>query len=311
MLAGLVSVAYTDVANGIIIISSFIIAIPIFFFEAGGFEGMANSFASMDKNTHMNFFGVYSLMDIINFCLPSFLLIMGDANMYQRFFASKDAKGAKSATKVLILAVAIAELMIIAAAWIASSMIPDAEVGKYVLIYASHQFLPPFIGAIMMTTIVGIIISTADSYLLVPTTTLIRDIYLNYINNDANEKTIVMLSRALVVVLGIIAYVVSLGFAKSSGFFERALYAYTIYGAAITPSLVAALFWKGATKQGAITSIIVGTLTTLLWKESSIVKALIPNNIYKSMDEVLPAIAFSVISLVLVSLLTNKKSISS
>ena len=294
MLAGLVSVAYTDVANGIIIISSFIIAIPIFFFEAGGFEGMANSFALMDKNTHMNFFGVYSLMDIINFCLPSFLLIMGDANMYQRFFASKDAKGAKSATKVLILAVAIAELMIIAAAWIASSMIPDAEVGKYVLIYASHQFLPPFIGAIMMTTIVGIIISTADSYLLVPTTTLIRDIYLNYINNDANEKTIVMLSRALVVVLGIIAYVVSLGFAKSSGFFERALYAYTIYGAAITPSLVAALFWKGATKQGAITSIIVGTLTTLLWKESSIVKALIPNNIYNNMDEVLPAIAFSV-----------------
>ena len=311
MLAGLVSVAYTDVANGIIIISSFIIAIPIFFFEAGGFEGMANSFALMDKNTHMNFFGVYSLMDIINFCLPSFLLIMGDANMYQRFFASKDAKGAKSATKVLILAVAIAELMIIAAAWIASSMIPDAEVGKYVLIYASHQFLPPFIGAIMMTTIVGIIISTADSYLLVPTTTLIRDIYLNYINNDANEKTIVMLSRALVVVLGIIAYVVSLGFAKSSGFFERALYAYTIYGAAITPSLVAALFWKGATKQGAITSIIVGTLTTLLWKESSIVKALIPNNIYINMDEVLPAIAFSVMSLVLVSLLTNKKSISS
>jgi Na+/proline symporter len=250
-------------------------------------------------------------MDIINFCLPSFLLIMGDANMYQRFFASKDAKGAKSATKVLILAVAIAELMIIAAAWIASSMIPDAEVGKYVLIYASHQFLPPFIGAIMMTTIVGIIISTADSYLLVPTTTLIRDIYLNYINNDANEKTIVMLSRALVVLLGIIAYVVSLGFAKSSGFFERALYAYTIYGAAITPSLVAALFWKGATKQGAITSIIVGTLTTLLWKESSIVKALIPNNIYNNMDEVLPAIAFSVMSLVLVSLLTNKKSISS
>ena len=311
MLAGLVSVAYTDVANGIIIISSFIIAIPIFFFEAGGFEGMANSFALMDKNTHMNFFGVYSLMDIINFCLPSFLLIMGDANMYQRFFASKDAKGAKSATKVLILAVAIAELMIIAAAWIASSMIPDAEVGKYVLIYASHQFLPPFIGAIMMTTIVGIIISTADSYLLVPTTTLIRDIYLNYLNNDANEKTIVMLSRALVVVLGIIAYVVSLGFAKSSGFFERALYAYTIYGAAITPSLVAALFWKGATKQGAITSIIVGTLTTLLWKESSIVKALIPNNIYNNMDEVLPAIAFSVMSLVLVSLLTNKKSISS
>ena len=308
MLAGLVSVAYTDVANGIIILISFVIAIPIFLVKAGGFEGMAISFAEMGKNDHMNFWGVYSGMDIINFCLPSFLLIMGDANMYQRFFASKDAKGAKSATKTLIVAVLIAELMIIVAAWIASSMIPDAEVGKYVLIYASHEFLPPFIGAIMMTTIVGIIISTADSYLLVPTTTLMRDIYLNYFNKNADQAKIVFLSRVLVIILGIIAYAVSLGFAKSAGFFERALYAYTIYGAAITPSLVAALFWKQATKEGAITSILVGTLTTLLWKESSFIMSIVPDEIYGNMDEVLPAITFSVISLVLVSLLTQKKN---
>jgi len=306
MLAGLVSVAYTDVANGIIILFSFIIAIPIFLAEAGGLSGMAASFDAMGKPDHMNFWGVYSTMDIINFCLPPFLLIMGDANMYQRFFASKDAEGAKSATKVLIFAVALAELMIIISAWIVSSMIPDAEVGKYVLIYAAHKFLPTFLGAIMMTTIVGIIISTADSYLLVPATTLMRDIYLNYINPNADEKKIVFLSRVLVLILGIVAYIVSLGFAKSAGFFERALYAYTIYGAAITPSLVAALFWKGATKQGAITSILTGTVTTLLWKEAGFIRNIIPANIYNNMDEVLPAITLSVVSLVVVSLLTKK-----
>lgn len=306
MLAGLVSVAYTDVANGIIIIVSFVIAIPIFLSQAGGFSGMAASFEAMGKPEHMNFFGVYSTMDIINFCLPPFLLIMGDANMYQRFFASKTAEGAKSATKVLIFAVLLAELMIIFSAWVASSMIPDAEVGKYVLIYAAHKLLPTFLGAIMMTTIVGIIISTADSYLLVPATTLMRDVYLNYINPNADEKKIVFLSRMLVLGLGIIAYIVSLGFAKSAGFFERALYAYTIYGAAITPSLVAALFWKGATKEGAVASILTGTVTTLLWKEAAFIQNIIPKNIYNNMDEVLPAITLSVVSLVVVSLFTKK-----
>ena len=306
MLAGLVSVAYTDVANGIIIIFSFVIAIPIFLAQAGGFSGMAASFEAMGKPEHMNFFGVYSTMDIINFCLPPFLLIMGDANMYQRFFASKTAEGAKSATKVLIFAVLLAELMIIFSAWVASSMIPDAEVGKYVLIYAAHKLLPTFLGAIMMTTIVGIIISTADSYLLVPATTLMRDVYLNYINPNADEKKIVFLSRMLVLGLGIIAYIVSLGFAKSAGFFERALYAYTIYGAAITPSLVAALFWKGATKEGAGASILTGTVTTLLWKEAAFIQTIIPQNIYNNMDEVLPAITLSVVSLVVVSLFTKK-----
>ena len=306
MLAGLVSVAYTDVANGIIIIFSFVIAIPIFLAQAGGFSGMAASFEAMGKPEHMNFFGVYSTMDIFNFCLPPFLLIMGDANMYQRFFASKNAKGAEQATKVLIFAVLLAELMIIFSAWVVSSMIPDAEVGKYVLIYAAHKLLPTFLGAIMMTTIVGIIISTADSFLLVPATTLMRDVYLNYINPKANEKKIVLLSRVLVLGLGIIAYIVSLGFAKSAGFFERALYAYTIYGAAITPSLVAALFWKRATKEGAVVSILTGTVTTLLWKEAAFIQNIIPQNIYNNMDEVLPAITLSVVSLVVVSLLTKK-----
>ncbi|SVB07828.1 uncharacterized protein METZ01_LOCUS160682 [marine metagenome] len=303
MLAGLVSVAYTDVANGLIILLSFLISIPILLAEAGGFSGMREAFEAMGKADHMNFFGVYSTVDIINFCLPPFLLILGDANMYQRFFASKDAEGAKFATTTLIFAVALAELMIIFAAWVSSSMVPDAEIGKYILIYASHKFLPIFLSAVMMTTIVGIIISTADSFLLVPATTLMRDIYMNYVNPDANEKRIVLLSRLLVLVLGIVAYIVSLGFAKSAGFFERALYAYTIYGASITPALVAALFWKRASKIGAILSISSGTVTTLLWKEAGFIQNLIPTSIYSNIDEVLPAITVSVLGLILGSIL--------
>jgi len=303
MLAGLVSVAYTDVANGLIILLSFLISIPILLTEAGGFSGMREAFEAMDKADHMNFFGVYSTVDIINFCLPPFLLILGDANMYQRFFASKDAEGAKFATTTLIFAVALAELMIIFAAWVSSSMVPDAEIGKYILIYASHNFLPIFLSAVMMTTIVGIIISTADSFLLVPATTLMRDIYMNYVNPYANEKRIVLLSRLLVLVLGIVAYIVSLGFAKSAGFFERALYAYTIYGASITPALVAALFWKRASKIGAILSISSGTVTTLLWKEAGFIQNLIPTSIYSNIDEVLPAITVSVLGLILGSIL--------
>jgi len=306
LLAGLVSVAYTDVGNGIIMTVSLVIAFPILWIKAGGFGGMEAAFTGMGKGDHMQFWGVYSGMDIINFCLPPFLLVLGDANMYQRFSASKSAKGATSATIVLVLAVLIIELLIIASAWVSSSMITDAANGRHVLIYASRQFLPTFLGAIMMTTIVGIIISTADSYLLVPATTLIRDVYLNYINPSASEKKIVFLSRLVVLILGLVAYAVSKGFAESTGFFEKALYAYTIYGAAITPALVAAFFWKGATKEGAVASILSGTIVTLLWKEAPFVHTLIPASLYGNLDEVLPAISVSVFALIVVSLLTGR-----
>ena len=307
LLAGLLSVAYTDVGNGIIMTISLIIAFPILLTKAGGMNGMEAAFAEMGKPEHMQFFGVYSGLDIINFCLPPFLLVLGDANMYQRFSASKDAKGATTATSVLVLAVLLIELLIIACSWISASLIPDAESGRYVLIYASHTLLPAFLGAIMMTTIVGIIISTADSFLLVPANSLVRDVYLNYINPHASEKKIVFLSRATVLVLGIIAYAVSLIFARSTTVFEKALYAYTIYGAAITPSLFAAFFWKGATKAGAVASIVSGTAVTLIWKEATFIRRVIPENIYGNLDEVLPAITVSLILLVGVSLLTKEK----
>jgi Na+/proline symporter len=308
ILAGLMSLAYTDIVTGIVMTVTLIFAFPVLWFRAGGWSGMEAAFAAMgDKPHHMQFWGVYSKTEIINYCLPVFLLIMGDANQYQRFFASKDAKGAKKAVTIMIIAVLLIESLIILEAWICSSMIPDAEYGKYVLIYAAKQFMPMILGSLFMITVVGIIISTADSFLLVPATCVIRDIYLNYINPKANEKRVIFLSRIMVLTFGIIAWLVSLAFAESTTVFEKALYAFTIYGSAITPCLVAALFWKGATKQGAIASIVSGTATALAWEEMSFIKDSLPAYL-SDLDAVLPAITLSVFALIVVSLLTKKKT---
>ncbi len=304
ILAGLMSVAYADIVTGIIMTATLIIAFPVVLFKAGGLSGMETAFTAMGKPQHMKFWGVYSNIEIINYCLPVFLLIMGDANQYQRFFASKDAKGAKTAVTFMILAVLVIESLIILEAWICSSMIPAAEHGKYVLIYAAKQFMPLVLGTFFMITVVGIIISTADSFLLVPSTCFIRDIYLNYINPKASEKKIIFLSRVLVLTFGVIAWLVSLSFAKSTTIFEKALLAYTIYGSSITPCLVAALFWKGATKQGAIASIVSGMTVVLIWENLPFIKKL--PAFLSQLDAVLPAITASVVALVLVSLATTK-----
>ena len=182
MLAGLLSVAFTDAANGILMMISLVIAFPILWIKAGGFNGMEVAFDAMGKSSLMHYLGIFSSVVIINFCLPPFLLVLGDANMYQRFSASKDHQSATKATIILIFAVLIIELLIIASSWVSSSLIVNDEVGKYILIYTAYELLPAILGAMMLATIVGIIISTADSFLLIPANTLIKDIYLKYIN---------------------------------------------------------------------------------------------------------------------------------
>jgi Na+/proline symporter len=305
MLAGLLSLAFADIVTGIIITVTLLIAFPVLLIKAGGFGGMLTSFAAMgDRPDHMKLIGVFSAADYINFLLPVFLLVLGDANQYQRIFASKNAKGARTAVIVMIFLALLIEELIIAEAWFAGSMTPDPENGRYILIYAARHFMPLAMGIIFMITVVGIIISTADSFLLVPSTTFIKDIYLNYINPKASEKRIVFMSRIMVLTFGIIAWIVSRIFSESTTVFEKALYAFTVYGSAITPCLVAALFWKRATKAGAISSILAGTVTTLLWEE--IIKVHLPPEMAK-LDAVLPAITLSIICLIVVSLCTANK----
>ena len=311
MLAGLLSLAFADIVTGTIITISLFIAFPVLLYKAGGFSGMEAAYAAIgDRPHHMQFWGVYKPTNLINYCLPVFLLVLGDANQYQRIFASKNARGAKKAVTALIFLALAIELLIIASAWVAGSMIPDPENGRYVLIYAAKHFMPLPLGMLFLVTVVGIIISTADSFLLVPATTFIKDVYLVYINPKAKEKTIVFFSRLLVLIFGVIAYLVSLAFAESTTVFRKALYAFTIYGSAITPCLVAALFWKGATKQGAILSIVSGTAVALAWEEMSFIKSSLPAYL-SGLDAVLPAMTISVAALIVVSLLTQNKTTTS
>jgi len=322
MLAGLMSLAYMDIVTGIIIIVTMLVTLPIYWFQAGGWSGMREAFIGQGRPTHVQFWGVWSATDIINFCLPVFLLVLGDANQYQRIFASRNARGATTAVSVMIFAALAIELLIIACAWAASSMTPDAENGKYILIYAARHYLPLPLGCLFMVCVVGIITSTANSFLLVPATTFMKDVYLNYIRPGADERRTILLSRLLVVAFGVIAYLVSLAFAESTGFFEKALYAFTIYGASITPTLVAAIVWRRATRAGAIASILSGTLVALCWSERFFLRFLLPQARYdavadwvarnvpdpiRGLDAVLPAITISTLLLIVVSLLTRPR----
>jgi SSS family solute:Na+ symporter/sodium/proline symporter len=302
-MAGMFSVAYTDVAQGVTMIIGIAVAFPFFWHNAGGLEGMHRVLPP----SHFQLFGPITPLQAMGLLLPSFLLILGDANMYQRFFSARNEGVAKRAVIWMLVGVAFMEFMIIFTAWVCSALEPNLQIHGRVIAYASRDHLPVAIGALMLTTIIAIVVSTAESYLLVPATCVIRDIYQRFVRPDASEANIVLLSRLIVVILGVVAFGLS---RLSSEFLSVALYAYTIYGASITPSLLAAFFWKRATAAGAIASIIAGTFVTIVWEQMKFGSAVPARFGWPdvTIDAVIPAIVVSVITLVAVSLLTTPPS---
>lgn len=316
-LAGMFSVAYTDVANGILMALGLALAIPILLDATGGLSGALESLTPEQRDPFH--FGTVELVSIM---LPALLLILGDANMVQRFFSAKDEASARRAAGwmlggVLLLDWAIVTVAFLGIALVAQGQISAPENAGHVVVHLAFEALPPLLGALLVGTVVAVVVSTADSYLLAPATSLVRDVVQRFLVPDLSEAGAVRAGRIAVVLLGLVA----LGLAfTSDAFFDVAIFAYTIYGAGITPALLAAYFWRRATSAGAFASMLTGVVTALAWKALADparaagdgpladLSRWVGEASAAGIGAVLPAVAVSLVVLVVVSLLTPPPS---
>jgi SSS family solute:Na+ symporter/sodium/proline symporter len=89
----------------------------------------------------------------------------------------------------------------------------------------------------------------------------------------------------------------------------KMLYAYTIYGAAVTPVVLAAFYSKRATAWGAVAAIGTGTVVTIAWDAPSVKAFLHLPSILADRDAIFPALFAAVAALILVSVFTPKPSV--
>lgn len=302
-LAGMFSVAYTDVANGIVILLGLALAFPFIISHAGGFQGIAQTL-SPEK---FSLFGELNIIEALGLSLPTLFLLLGESNMYQRFFSAKDSNTAQKSTIWWIVGVVFVESLILLFAVFASAVFPDLIQPDHVIIVAAKEGVPVIIGCIMLAVIVAVIVSTADSFLLVPSTNIMRDIYQTFINRDATQHQMVKYSRYVVVVLGVIAYLQTL---PGESIIDMILRAYTMYGAAITPALMGAFFFQRATTAGGIASIGFGMVLTLVWEIWNLKDKVFQFPLVgeTTIPTIYPSLFLSVIGLILVSYLTKPPS---
>jgi solute:Na+ symporter, SSS family len=164
------------------------------------------------------------------------------------------------------------------------------------------ETLPAALGIGLICGAAAIIISTANSFLLTPASALMNDVYKKVINPGASDRQLLLWTRVLVVVLGALGFV-ALQFFQT--ILAMALWAYTMYGAAVTPALLAAFIWPRATRQGGVASIASGMAVTLGWE---IYAQRAGGEYLLNLPTVYPAVTASVLMLVVVSLATPAPS---
>ncbi len=313
---GMVAVANTDLPNGIIILTSTILATPLTMIAAGGWEKIKTILPESHFQVISQEFGANPYLKIPAIGLSTLMLLLGVQSMYQKFYSARNPHEAKKAAGIWVVGTIIVEgVAIVIAIYAAAYFWPELQAGTMdhaaVIIQAAKRMIWLPVGVLLLGAATAVVISTGMNYLLSPTTTMLHDIYLRFSKKDKSQVNLVWPQRILIILLGVVAFYLSW---RMVSVLEQAYFAYTLYGVVITPALLAALIWKRATKTAGIVSIVLGTIVTLSLKLAgtfwpSIMKPVgDPNADPFGIPIIYWGLGVSILSLVLISLFTKPPS---
>ena len=291
-LAGMSSVAYTDVAIGLLVTAGCLVALPAMLVRAGGWSALHAALPP----SHFTLRGGMTWNEVLGYFLPTFTLMVGNQSSYQKFFSARSERDARLSVVGWIVGTLFLETIIVLLAMVGGVLFhPQIESGALpawgIVPYAARHGVPPLVGALFLGAVFAKVLSTGNNYLFSPATNVVHDVFERLSSKPPGDRRLLSVSRLTVVVLGLIALAQSF----QPSVLATAVYAYDVYGAGLTPAIVAAFFWKRATTAGGLSSIGAGTLAAVLWKVCGL-EAHVPM--------IFPALAASLSCLVGVSLLT-------
>ena len=147
---------------------------------------------------------------------------------------------------------------------------PDLADPDQVMPLLAKALVPGWIAGVMIAGATAAMMSTADSQLLVATSTLVEDLYVRLFRPKAPPGRLVLLSRIATVLIAGVALGLALMALRGSALIDSMVaYAWTGLGASFGPALILALWWKRTTFQGALAGMLGGMTATVAWKNSA------------------------------------------
>jgi len=140
--------------------------------------------------------------------------------------------------------------------------------------------------------------STADSQLLVISSSVIEDFYHKTLGKDVTEKRLLNLSRGITVLVGLMGFVIA--YTSEEIIYDLVSYAWAGLGSSFGPALLMVLYWKKITRKGVLAGMLTGTITTVVWSNIDVLN--------ESLNVKFTSFVFAFAAVILVSLITRKSS---
>lgn len=322
VLAGMVSIVSIDIFNGSIMLLAMIVTLPFAIYGHGGVDAVIATIQQTEPN-HLSIMGGHDFVWVIGIALPTFILLLSESSIYQKFSSADNESNAKKAVMGMFIGVVVVETLMMLIALVGFAIYADdprffladgsvnRAMAEEIILRIGFEQLPTIIGSLLLAAGAAIVLSTGNTFLMVTSTNVTRDILQAFFYKNATASQVVLMQRVCIVIIGVLAYLLMSQFET---ILEMALISYTMIGASLAPPLLAAFFWKRVTRLGGVASIASGMLTVIaiatlnsIYKNSAEGLSIFGISFPMDTDYIaIPALIVSITTLVVVSLLTAK-----
>lgn len=298
VIGGFRAVAVTDaVQGGIMFIGTMILLVAVIM-AGGGIPNIISDLSSENPNliTPFGFDGGLTPLYVSSFWILVGVGVVGLPQVAVRAMSYKNARAMHRAIIIGTIVVGFIMLGMHLIGVFARPILSGIEVGDKVMPLIAMEVLPPWLAGIVLAAPMAAIMSTVDSLLLLVSSAIVKDVYINYIKPDAKEAAIKKLSFAVTALLGILVCIMALS--PPDLLIWLNLFSFGGLEAAFIWPVVLGLYWAKGNRYGAVASMITGTASYILFH------TFYPNAL--GMNTVVLPIALSLAAYVSVSLLTEK-----
>ncbi len=266
-IGGFLAVAWTDAVQAVLMFLALLIAPTVVIMSSGGLAEVGQQMQAVNPQS-TELFANMTLLGFVSLIAWG-LGYVGQPHILARFMAAENAQKLVAARRIAMAWMVLVLLGSVATGLAGIAYFADnpLENPETVFITLSQQLFNPWVAGVITAAILSAIMSTIDSQLLVSSSVISEDFYRVFVRPQASEKELLMVSRAAVIAIALLAMVIASD--RESRVLDLVSYAWAGFGAAFGPVIVFSLFWRKMTAVSAIAGMIAGAVTVVVWSNLS------------------------------------------
>jgi len=299
IVGGFKAVAYNDLLHGVLMFCGLLVLPIVGIAAVGGWGELTAQLRAVDPHLlePMGQLGwsPAGIASAIGF-MGIGLAFLGAPQLLTRFISAKSRSEIVNGSVIAVVCIIVFDIGAVLAGMAGRVMFGGLDDPETILPIMSAELFPAVFTGVFLVIVLAAIMSTVDSLLILASSAVVRDVVQKVYNPELTERQLTTLGRLTTAVVGVGALALALPEVRVVFWFV--LFAWSGIASAFAPVVLCSLFWRGTTRAGAITGMIAGFVTTVLW-------VLFFKQYFYDLYEMIPGFAAGFAATIGVSLITK------